>query len=189
MAQGCIRCYFGGSKGATDQIKVGYGSSEYALDLCNKHAAEFDDMMWGWLRIGRLIDDDNFANGVASLSETARLAPRIEHTPSEPPVESGTIARAPSKTEMDVIRLRWIISNHAEDRLAERGPLFGFGVDDVLRAAELPERSHRDRTRDTDGDDWEDVWVHWRGNVKVVVNRTKRIVLTCGGRDVVAHAI
>jgi hypothetical protein len=142
----CIRCYFGDGKKASDEIQVGYGDSRYALDLCGKHAAEFDDIMWGWLRAAREVINDNFA-GKLTMTEHHRLSPAHIPEPVRRPVPMPKPVVV-SKTEME----------------------------DVLLAAEHPQRTHMSRN-----DNGEGLWVHYHDRVIATVNRETREVVTVAG--------
>ena len=181
----CIRNLLGEGHKATEVIKVAYGEGTYELDLCSEHARTFDDQIWGWLRLAREVTDGATFAGPA-LSERLREAPAVrEGLPTKFLTAEETHEELPvSKTEMDIIRLRWTLTDHAWERLEERSPIFGFTIEDVLLAAEKPERSHMDREgRSRNG---EVIWIHWRGNVKVVVNRQTRTIITVGGKEQVA---
>jgi hypothetical protein len=176
----CIRNLLGEGHKATEVVQVTYGEGSYELDLCAEHAGQFDDQIWGWLRLAREVSDGFFAG--AGLSERLREAPAVvEGLPEKFLTAAETREELPvSKTEMDIIRIRWSLTDHAWQRVEERSKIFGFTIEDVLLAAEKPERSHMDREGRAG------MWVHWRGNVKVVVNRRDKTIITVGGKEQVA---
>jgi hypothetical protein len=170
----CMKGLFGNGHPATQTVKVSFGGADYELDLCAEHGSKFDDLMWSWLSTARE------ASGPVSLAPV--ITDRLRDAPVEAPSLPEKFLPPPpepvvTKTELDILRIRWALTDHARERIDERGPVFGFSLDDVLVAAEKPERAHRDRNGGVD------LWVHWRGNVKVVVNRHERLVITVGGRD------
>ena len=176
----CIRNLLGEGHKATETVKVAYGEGTYELDLCAEHARQLDDQLWGWLRLAREVSEGNFAG--LGLSERLREAPAVrEGLPEKFLTAEETNEELPvSKTEMDIIRIRWSLTDHAWQRVEERSPTFGFTIEDVLLAAEKPERSHMDREGNAGK------WVHWRGNVKVVVDRQTKTIITVGGKEQVA---
>jgi hypothetical protein len=181
----CIRNLLGEGHKATEVVKVAYGEGIYELDLCGEHARQMDDQLWGWLRLAREVSTEGFFDG-AGLSERLREAPAVrEGLPEKFLTAAETHEELPvSKTEMDIIRIRWTLTEHAWERVEERSKIFGFTIEDVLLAAEKPERSHMDREgRSRAG---EVFWVHWRGNVKAVVNRQTKTIITVGGKEQVA---
>lgn len=169
----CMKGLFGAGHPATQTVSVEFAGTHYELDLCQEHADAFDHIMWSWLTVARETGGPQSLAPVMTdrLREAAAVVPSLPERLRPPPPEVVT------KTELDILRIRWSLTEHARERIDERGPIFGFIVDDVLVAAEKPERSHRDRNGGVD------LWVHWRGNVKVVVNRRERVVITVGGRD------
>lgn len=172
----CIKGLFGEGHPATQTLPLTFGSTNYLLDLCDEHAGQFQDYIYGWLSMAREADEPTSLAPIMTerLREATVEAPTLPDKfivlppPPEPVV---------TKTELDIIKLRWVLTEHAKQRIDERGPAFGFSMDDVFIAAEKPERAHRDRNGGIN------LWVHWRGNVKVVVNRIERVVVTVGGRD------
>lgn len=170
----CIRGgLFDGGHNASTTVEIRYGDTTWELELCAKHAAELDDTLWGWLRLGREKSDQVAFGAVQPLSERLRVAPAVRPTLPAKFAEP----KPPTRSEMDLLALRWPLTDHAKERLEERGPIYGFTLEDVLRAAERPERTHKDRQGR------ENIWIHWRGNVKVTLDRERGVIITVGGRD------
>lgn len=167
----CIRCFFSGERLAADEIRVTYGAAEYILDLCTKHAQDFDDAMWGWLRSAREVETPfEVINGVG-LSERLRNARQIVE-----PITANVGRQTPAQTKstipsVDVLALKWSFSDHAMERLEERGPLHGFGIKEALEAAEAPEHSRSSKRGDG-------TWYRIRGKVAVIVNAEERTIVT-----------
>lgn len=171
--QKCIRCYFSGDRQATDEIVLKYGSTEYALDLCSKHSKEFDDLIWGWLRLAREVESPNFST--VFMSERLREAPaHVEPARPAPAAPKAAAAARETLPPVDVLALKWRLSEHAEERLTERGAIHGFSLKDVLRAAEAPEHSWPSKRGDG-------TWYRSRKNVGVLVNPEQSVIVTVLG--------
>lgn len=168
----CIRCYFAGDKPATDMINLRYGEAEYALDLCSKHAAEFDDAIWGWLRSAREIETGNFQTAtLTTLHQNPELYAGATAPAAPEPVKAAPAARKSTLPPVHVLAEKWRLTDHAEVRLLQRGGKHGFGLREVLHAAEAPEQSRKSKRDDG-------VWYRLRAGVGVVVNVEQHLIVT-----------
>lgn len=173
----CIRNLLGEGHKATETIKVTYGGRTYLLDMCGDHARQFDDTLWSWLRVAREESDSVTFTGGPAMSDRLREAPAVIPQLPDKFLEPEPEPEVVTRTQLEIIKLRWTLTEHAKERIDERGPIFGFSMDDAFVAAEKPERTHRDRNGGTG------LMVHWRGNVKVVVDTYARTIITVGGKD------
>lgn len=173
-SQTCIRCYFNGRKKATASVKVKYGDTAWVLDLCASHASEFDDAMWAWLRLAR---EDAVASAFAGAGQSERLRDAKAERPVLPEKFTAAPQSAP-KPGLDVATIwaKWQFSDHALERLDERGRIYGFDLADVLMAAEYPEVSAPSKSDPT-------LTVQRRGPIKVVVNRAMLSIVTVASPD------
>lgn len=150
---------------ATTTVRYSVGDVDYEFDACEHHADMFQRDITGWTRISREKERATFFGRSKVVLEDhrsrnveRRVKPR-EETPEHPPIEHP------------VVRKSWYLSQHAEERLEERGPQFGFARRDVFLCAQAPESVEPNPTNP-------DTWIYVRGKVALIVSRIESTILT-----------
>lgn len=129
----CDRCL--GEKRAENHERFTFMGTDYELDLCDKHADMLQRDMGAWTRVAREVERPTYFPAVVELPRPERVIPLPEpatgdSSPKPPPAETAEPAVEP----IPVSAMQWRWSEHAEKRLAERGPQYGFDRRDVLLA-------------------------------------------------------
>lgn len=152
---------------ATSTETFAVGNVDYEIDLCEKHADRLERELSAWARMAREKERPTFfgrsrvaLDNHRNTSVERRAAPRTNSTPERPPMEHP------------VVKKTWYLSSHAEERLEERGPAFGFTRRDVFLCAQAPESVEPNHGGAPD------TWIHVRGNVALIVSRIESTILT-----------
>jgi hypothetical protein len=199
ITEACDRCAFGAEKQATTKRCFSVDNVGYKLKLCEQHATGFDRDFMGWIRLaaedesfigglrGFTRSSQYFTESeredqrrVAILrneqqrqdeevrqvhdAELARQKAEDEWSDKVTQIKATQIARGNS------LALKWVITEHARVRMAERDYL----IEDVLQAAEHPEETFP-------GDVLRhglDSRVHRVGEHNVVVIPNRKVIVT-----------
>lgn len=164
----CCRCISPTTSTRTERFTI--ESAKYELDLCEKHAQQFDREIGGWTRIAREVTPEvhagrleiTRAREVAKTAVTERPLPRIT-----PPADGTVVSRRLPPTYH-----RWSLSAHAHQRCNERQ----ISQSDALMCASDPAFAY---PHDVDPAKW----IHVRGDVLTVVNPSTYEVVTVMPRD------
>lgn len=159
---------------ATTTERFTYAAVDYEIDLCDRHAEMFQRDMFGWTRLSREKErPTTFGRTSVELDNHRRLARSESDRAAERRRQQEQQSAESQQPQLETIpgpALEWTLSKHAEEQLKKRGPLFGFGKREVLLAAHTPEASYL-------ADDGV-CYRQNRGSVSVVVDRTRRSVVT-----------
>lgn len=168
---------------ATTVQQISFGDSSYELRLCERQADNLLRDLFGWARVGTILEPED----KATFKPKSQPAPRQRggtlvashmHVPTQviEPVEElpALPMPIPRKPRIDpslpINQDRWVWSDHA----IQRARLRRLTSEDVLWCAEHPDTVRPGRTADT--------LVHIRGHVKVVVDPTTHQILTVSDR-------
>jgi hypothetical protein len=165
----CVRCFV--KKPATTVSELVFMGVEYQFPLCEQHADMLTTQMFGWTRVGKVVD-----TAVEAMDADLRAARVpvvmsrvVEHVENdEPAVWQETLPQGVRELLADIPGIReWRMTRKAQARLKEDG----IDVATVLLTAVAPE-STKPSTQD------EDVSLHSRGNVTAVVNPGTRTIIS-----------
>lgn len=173
----CDRCPTGKERPATRTENISIGSTRWRMELCEGCGAKLEREIFSWGRLGEQLEDRvgpacRGGYDVEQQRHTAELRAaqtkidrdaRIEITP-DPMMNNIPSTGLP--VGLPVSAGDWIFSQHAIERLTERG----VRVIDALRAASQPKVRRPGRGPG--------VWVQYSNGVKVVVNRQAMRILT-----------
>lgn len=194
----CDRDAFGKEKPATEIRQFSIGSDFYKLELCEQHATLFDREIGGWALIAQ---DDEYAPRVrmpkiggvftAAQTEAARKAAalRAEQQQLDADVEQLAQAAQAAVEEPEVAEVHrlsygaqeWVLTPHAQERAKQRG----YSLNEVLEAAEHPERAY-DQLASKYGPGTR---LHRRGECMVAVNPTRKVVISVLHYDPTKYAL
>lgn len=184
----CARCFDPTPAVTRERLTVGAGT--YDLPLCDRHADMFQREMYGWTRVGTLVDPPR-----AFASKRPDLEPRrgrvvashlhvpVARAPETLPPEAPA-ARPVTRLSPPALPLgheEWTFSEHALDRSRSRE----VSKEEALWCVLCPDVVRPGTQAGTKA--------HVRGNVQVVVNPTQRRIITVIDRSVtteqeLAHA-
>lgn len=174
---GCDRCVT--PTEATITEKVTWHGQVYEIDLCEKHAEMMQRDVWGWLRNAREVETSSVFEKTWSPFER-RSSARAFSPPAlvQGNNELGAAKDRPLTTRppLPAIAQAWTFTKHAEQRLAERGPQYGFSRYEVLMAVVEPELVVPSTKQD-------ETEIRKRGNLRVVVNPSSFLILTVSVRE------
>lgn len=156
----CDRCLK--DEPATSTQKFSLNAVEYEIDVCEKHADALVRDILGWGRVAR----EKERPTPFRRPDTIRAITRETRTSF---VKSDPTAMSPEMAALPAMCKDWMLTAHAEEQLAERGPRFGFTKADVYLCAVEPER-----TVDAKGGRRQ----HVRGNVQLIVSPEEKKVVT-----------
>lgn len=160
----CDRCLKDTLASTTEKFSV--GDLEYEIDLCEKHADMLQRDLAGWTRVAREKERPTVF-GRSPVEREVHNSIRVE----QPRSRASTEPKHYPPIERPEVRVSWYLTSHAEERLEERGPVYGFERKDVFLAAQAPEEvtphEHRDNR-----------FIYVRGRVALIVNRQDSTILT-----------
>lgn len=130
----------------------------YEIDLCAEHWVLLKAMLDEWTLAGTLLGEPTVFDKVRPYSVPPEYARKVLPTAPEEVTYTGPVVAD--------IADKWFVTEHAQLRMTERG----IRLDEVLRAAEWPERVTASTKR-------EGHYVHRRGDVKVVTHAHKIITV------------
>lgn len=149
----CVRCFDDHPADVTVRVMV--GSDVYALNLCSAQATKLQAEQMKWARYGTPVMPD---------------PPRIG-ADTRPKLPRARIKEKPVQIGLPINFERWGITEHAQERLAQRGVTEA----QVLWCAEFPDTKLPGRTPDT--------MVYKQGQVQIVVNPFRHEILTVIDRN------
>lgn len=152
---------------ATDTVRFSVGDTEYEIDVCEKHADMFQRDISGWTRVAREKERPNFF-ARSDVQRERHNSIRVETQQRARPAPTEPKNHPP--IERPEVRVSWYLSQHAEERLEERGPVYGFERKDVFLAAQAPEEVTPQAE--------EDRFMYVRGKVALIVSRQSSTILT-----------
>ncbi len=200
----CDRCDPRRNERAGSKRRFSVADTEYELDLCETHGALFDREQSGWTRLAREVGPARHAKSAyftektraeteriralkakaeaqaASQDFAQRRAAVIEAETEAASQDAGVVSeveRMQAEAEIrDLIpgSWQWRLTEHAKERMAERK----VGLAAVLMAACDPEVSNTSDYNNIP------VHVHKRGDCRIVVDRTRKSILTVARRSV-----
>lgn len=163
----CDRC----SWVAKVRKHLGWDRDDYLTQLCEKHADGLLIDVFAWARLGREVDDSLVQRVIRLTTIPDQKVELVQVDEQAPRV---TIVEEPAEElELPAASDEWRMSLHAQERLGERGPKFGFTALDVMLTCVSPEL----RTVSTKDSR---VWLYRRGPVIATVRPDLKLVLTVG---------
>lgn len=154
---------------ATHTDRVVLNGFKYDIDLCQKHHDELEATVGRWTELGTLKGQPTvFDTAPAPRSITLPQAPRKQ---VDPVAEELRRAAAMGREPLPPTAERWLVNDHAAQRMRERG----VDLYEVLMAAERPEQDIPAPPR---GPDRPHVRERLRGDVKLFVDVDRAEVLT-----------
>lgn len=180
---------------ATETRAFDLGGIRYRTQLCASHAAQFDDSLQLWADMASCVLDEpeevSAPTALALVPELVGdvLSPREENAAALTEIRSiqerawakARREQPGQQTEEERVNLipglidNWTIGVHTRRRSRERN----VSMEEILEAVLNPHYTVRSK-HDHAGPD---VWVHHRGNIKVVVDREAQHVWTVADKD------
>lgn len=156
----CDRCQWA----AKVSKSLGWQGEVYRLRLCERHADLLSEDMLPWMREATILSTDWITKVIQLPVPTgARQRALVMATADEEPVDHV----------MPIGAEEWHMTRHAQLRLEQRGPKFGFDAKDVMLACLNP--TIRRPAPSKPG-----AWLYAAGPVQTVVNPTTKVVITVG---------